>query len=199
MNIHKVISTVFHPVVIPSLGILLYFMFVSHSIQKSQQLLLLALIFGITYMIPILILILLRSLRFIKNFQVETIEERKFPVLMMLILFFVLGDILADIYSLRDIGYLFYGVSLGLFCTYVLFSFKIKSSLHLLSMGTTIGFFLLLMNIYGLPLLLLVIILIVLSGLIASSRLHLNAHSPNELAVGFLLGLLSQTIIFLAL
>ena len=109
MNIHKVISTVFHPVVIPSLGILLYFMFVSHSIQRSQQLRLLALIFGITYMIPMLILILLRSLRFIKNFQVETIEERKFPVLMMLILFFVLGDILADIYSLRDIGYLFYG------------------------------------------------------------------------------------------
>ena len=102
-------------------------------------------------------------------------------------------------FSGRDIGYLFYGASLGLFCTYVLFSFKIKSSLHLLSMGTTIGFFLLLMNIYGLPLLLLVIILIVLSGLIASSRLHLNAHSPNELAVGFLLGLLSQTIIFLAL
>jgi hypothetical protein len=185
-----------HPVVIPTLGVMLYFIFVSQSLDQRQQLLLLALVFGITYVIPVLALFLLKALGLIQTFQVKTIRERRVPILMMLVLFYVLGDILANTPTLRDVGFLFYGTSLSLFITYILFAFHLKSSLHLLSMGSAIGFFLVIMNMYSMSLLPVVMVLILLSGLVASSRLHLQAHSSKELFVGFSLGVLSQVVTF---
>lgn len=196
MRFHKFISTVLHPVVIPTLGVMLYFIFVSQSLEQRQQFFLLALVFGITYVIPVIALFLLKALGLIQSFQVKTIRERRIPILMMLVLFYVLGDILANTPTLRDLGFLFYGTSLALFITYILFAFRIKSSLHLLSMGAAIGFFLVIINMYSISLLPVVMVLILLSGLIASARLHLNAHSPKELFAGFAIGVLSQIAIF---
>lgn len=196
MRFHKFISTVLHPIVIPTVGVMLYFIFVSQSLDQRQQLLLLALVFGITYVIPVLALVLLKTLGLIQSFQVKTIRERRIPILMMLVLFYVLGDILANTPTLRDLGFLFYGTSLGLFITYILFAFQLKSSLHLFSMGSAIGFFLMIMNIYSMSLLPIIMVLILLSGLVASSRLHLKAHSSKELFVGFSLGVLSQVVTF---
>ena len=196
MRFHKFISTILHPVVIPTVGVMLYFIFVSQSLDQRQQLLLLALVFGITYVIPVLALVLLKALGLIQSFQVTTIRERRVPILMMLVLFYVLGDILANTPTLRDLGFLFYGTSLSLFITYILFAFQLKSSLHLLSMGSAIGFFLVIMNVYSMSLLPIIMVLILLSGLVASSRLHLKAHSSKELFVGFFLGVLSQIATF---
>jgi len=196
MRFHKIISTVLHPVVIPTLGVLLYFIFVSQSIAQKQQLLLLALVFGITYVIPVVSLILLKSLRLIESFQVHTIRERIIPVLMMLVLFYVLGDILANVPILRDLGFLFYGTSLSLLCIFLLFSVGLKSSLHLVSMGSAVGFFLIIMNVYIMPLLPIIMVLILLSGLLASSRLYLKAHTPAELFSGFMIGVISQIVVF---
>lgn len=199
MKIHKIISTILHPIVIPTIGVLLYLIFVSQSINKDQQLILLGIVFGITYLIPLFALILLKSLGFIQDFQVRTIKERRFPVVFMTILFFLLGNALIEATVLRDLGFLFYGTSLSLIFIYILFIFKLKSSLHMVSMGNAVGFFLMIINIYYLSLLPIIMVLILLSGLVASSRLHLKAHTSKELIVGFLLGILSQVIIFLAL
>ena len=185
MRFHKIISTILHPIVIPTLGVLLYFIFVSQSVSQRQQLILLALVFGITYIIPVLSLVLLRSLKLINDFQVSTIRERRFPVLLMTILFFVLGDILADVPMLRDLGFLFYGTSMSLVCIYLLFAFQLKTSLHLVSMGSAVGFFLMITNVYSLSLLPIIMVLILLSGILASSRLYLGAHTPKELLLGF--------------
>jgi len=150
-------------------------------------------------LIPLFALILLKSLGFIQDFQVRTIKERRFPVVFMTILFFLLGNALFNSSILRDLGFLFYGTSLSLFCIYFLFIFKLKSSLHMVSMGNAVGFFLMIINIYFLSLLPVIMVLILLSGLIASSRLHLKAHTPKELVVGFSIGVLSQVLIFLIL
>lgn len=199
MKIHKIISTILHPIVIPTIGVLLYLIFVSQSINKDQQLILLGIVFGITYLIPLFALILLKSLGFIQDFQVRTIKERRFPVVFMIVLFFLLGNALIKATVLRDLGFLFYGTSLSLFFIYILFIFKLKSSLHMVSMGNAVGFFLMIINIYYLSLLSVIMVLILLSGLVASSRLHLKAHTPKELVVGFSLGILSQILVFLIL
>ena len=199
MRFHKVISTILHPIVIPTLGTLLYFMFVSESLLQNQRLMVLALIFVVTYFIPLIVLILLKTLGFIRDFQVSSIKERKFPVIFMIFLFYLLGNILAKTPALRDLGFLFYGTSLSLLLIYFLFAFQIKSSLHLVSMGNGLGFFLILSNVYSLSLTPLIIILILLSGLLASSRLYLKAHTAKELVFGFFIGIVSQLAIFLFL
>jgi membrane-associated phospholipid phosphatase len=196
MQFHKVISTILHPIVIPTLGVLLYFIYVSQSLAQKQKFLLLGLVFGITYVIPVLTLVLLKALGLIKSFQVETIRERRMSVLLMMVLFYFLGKTLADVPSIRDLGFLFYGTSISLFCTYILFAVRIKSSLHLLSMGAAVSFFLILSNVYALSLLPIVMVLILLSGLLASSRLYLKAHNSKELLIGFSLGFVFQLLVF---
>jgi len=196
MRFYKVISVVLHPIVIPTLGVLLYFMFVSTTLQREQQMLVLGLVFGVTYFVPLIALILLKVFGFIQDFQVKTIKERRLPVIFMILLFYILGSLLTKVPTLRDLGFLFYGTSLSLFFIYILFVFKIKSSLHLVSMGNAIGFFLVIANLYYLSLLPLFIVLILLSGLLASSRLYLKAHTSKELVYGFFIGVVSQITIF---
>ncbi|MDB4252598.1 hypothetical protein N9839_04635 [Flavobacteriaceae bacterium] len=199
MKFHKFISTILHPIVLPTLGVFLYFVFVSQSFEKRLQLIVLGLVFALTYVVPVLLLLFLRNFGFIKDFQVSTIKERRFPVIFMIFLLYFLGNTIIQIPTIRNLGILFYGTSLSLTCIYVLFSVKLKSSLHLVSMGNMIGFFLIMTNINSLSMLPIIILLVLLSGILASSRLYLKAHTPAELLIGFSLGIVCQFILFISL
>ena len=199
MKFHKFISTILHPIVLPTLGVFLYFVFVSKSFDKRLQLIVLGLVFVLTYVVPVLLLLFLKNFGFIKDFQVSTIKERRFPVIFMILLLYFLGNTIIQIPTIRNLGILFYGTSLSLICIYILFSVKLKSSLHLVSMGNMIGFFLIMTNINSLSMLPIIILLILLSGILASSRLYLKAHTPVELLIGFFLGIVCQFILFISL
>jgi len=199
MKLHKVISTILHPTVLPTVGAFLYFIFVTQSFEKRLQLIVLGLIFILTYIVPILLLFFLKNFGFIKDFQVSTIKERRVPVIFMILILYFLGNTILQIPVIRNLGILFYGTSLSLICIYLLFSAKLKSSLHLVSMGNMLGFFLIMTNVNNLSILFIIILLIFLSGILASSRLYLKAHTPIELLIGFFLGFISQFLLFISL
>jgi membrane-associated phospholipid phosphatase len=199
MKVHKFISTILHPTVLPTAGAFLYFIFVTQQFGKRLQLIILGLIFILTYMVPILLLFFLKNFGFIKDFQVSTIKERRVPVIFMILILYFLGNTIIQIPMIRNLGILFYGTSLSLICIYILFSAKLKSSLHLVSMGNMLGFFLIMTNINNLSILFIIIPLIFLSGVLASSRLYLKAHTPLELLIGFFLGFIAQFTLFISL
>ena len=199
MKLHKFISTILHPIVLPTAGAFLYFIFITQQFEKRLQLIILVLIFILTYIVPILLLFFLKNFGFIKNFQVSTIKERRVPVIFMIFILYFLGNTIIQIPMIRNLGILFYGTSLSLICIYILFSAKLKSSLHLVSMGNMLGFFLIMTNINNLSILFIIIPLIFLSGILASSRLYLKAHTPIELLIGFFLGFISQFTLFISL
>ena len=188
MRWHKFISTVLHPIVMPTIGILIYFIFTPVYLNRKQQLSLLAVVFIATYIIPLLLLILLKSIGYIKSFQVHTINERRLPIFFMMTLLFVLGKFFSEISTIKELSYLFFGVVFGLGIIYLLFLAKVKASLHLLSIGAAIGFFLLFQQLQNINTLPVVITLVLLSGLLASSRLHLKAHTVKEVYIGFFIG-----------
>jgi len=196
MRLQKLISAILHPVVMPTVGILLYFMLLDIRLSKHQKLILLGIVFTATYIIPIFLLFILKKIGFIKSYKVSTIEERKIPILFMIALFFFIGKTLNQTHITRDISYLFYGTSLALFLVYLIFITKTKTSLHLLSMGGALGFFLLFQQIHNANILPLLVVLIILSGLVASSRLYLKAHTPKEIYLGFFIGVICQFLAF---
>ena len=196
MRGQKTISAILHPVVIPTIGILLYLMLSDIRLSRQQQLTLLGLIFVATYVIPIFLLVILKSIGSIANYKLVTIAERKIPLLFMIVLFFFMGKTLNQTHITREISYLFYGTSLSLSLVYLLFITKIKTSLHLLSLGSSLGFFLIFQLIHVTNVLPLIIILVILSGMLATSRLYLKAHTPKEVYLGFFLGIICQFIAF---
>ncbi|AZJ34072.1 hypothetical protein D6T69_00435 [Tenacibaculum singaporense] len=114
-------------------------------------------------------------------------------------LFLILGKMFASMSIVKDISYLFYGTVFGLGFIYLLFPFKIKGSLHLLSMGVAVGYFLLFQQIQAVYVLPIIIAFIFLAGLLASSRLHLKAHKVREVYLGFFIGLFSPFIAYYVL
>lgn len=196
MRWHKFISTILHPIVLPTIGILLYFVFSPIALNKQQQFTVVSVVFVATYLIPLSLLVFLKSIGYIKTFRVHSIEERKFPVFLMMILFMFLGKLFSNMSIVKDLSYLFYGTVFGLGFIYMLFPFKIKGSLHLLSMGIAIGYFLLFQQLQAVQILPVITTLMLLSGLLASSRLQLKAHTVKEVYVGFFIGLFSPFLAY---
>lgn len=196
MRWHKFISTILHPVVMPTIGLLLYFYLVPFTVRFKDQLYFLSIVFTATYIIPILLLILLRVSNKITSFEVPTIKERKIPLFIMMCIFLMLGKFFLLFPIVRDLSYLFFGTLLGLIATYFIFLTNTKTSLHLLSMGSATGYFIVFQMLYNIHVLPLIIILILLSGLLASSRLYLKAHTAKEVYLGFILGIGTQLLSF---
>jgi hypothetical protein len=161
---------------------------VPNRFLHDEKLTILSLVFVVSYIIPLLILIILKKLKIIRTYQTESIRERKLPIALMIMVFYLLGNWLNSIINFRDLALLFYATSLGLFLIYILFSFKIKASIHLLSLGISTGFFLVLSSVYEQSYTLVIIIIIFLAGLLASARLNLRAHTSKEVYIGFFIG-----------
>ncbi len=189
MRFHKIISTLFHPIVMPTIGIMLYFLVTTKQIEPYQKLLAILIIFGTTYFIPLVLLFLLKSLKKIDSYQLKKRKERKLPLAIMVVLFYALGNLFKRILILEEISLLFHATSLGLIITYFLLNFSIKSSIHLLSIGISCGFFMMVALKSDESYILIIIINFLIAGLLGSARLHLKAHSPKEVYVGFLIGI----------
>jgi hypothetical protein len=194
LKFHKFISVLLHPIVIPTIGVLLFLSITPNEIKKERQYLLISIVFFATYIIPLISLIILKTLGVIKSFKVESINERKIPLFIMLLIFYFLGKSLINIPDFTELGVLFYGTNVSLAIIYLLFSFQIKASLHVMSLSSALGFFLLYGNLQSISILPIAVILIILTGVLASSRLHLKAHNHKEIYLGFFIGLLGQFI-----
>jgi len=80
--------------------------------------------------------------------------------------------------------------------SYALLHFKIKLSLHTSAVGGLIGFLIYFSYHYKINLIILFSIFFLLSGLIATSRLRLNAHTIREVFLGYTISILSQFIVY---
>lgn len=184
-----------HPIVIPTIGVLLFLSITPDVIDKNRRYLLISIVFFTTYILPIISLTILKALGLITNFKVSNIKERKIPLFIMVIIFYALGSLLYNIPVFRELGVLFFGINVALLIIYFLFYFKIKSSLHIMSMSSALAFFLIYGSVHSISILPIAIALIILTGVLASSRLHLKAHTPLEIYFGFFIGLIGQVTI----
>ncbi len=196
MQFFKFISYVFHPLLLSFIGTFFYLFLSPKHIIKQQEYIILIVVFISTYILPIFFLALLKKMNLIKSYQLESIDERKFPILFFILLSFMIGKILLNIQIVDLLAFSFFGVALALCTTYLLFSLNTKTSLHTLGIGGIIGFVIVMSYEYQLNFNLIIAILIMLGGLIAVSRLMLKAHKPKEVYIGFLLGIASQLISF---
>ena len=194
-QILKSISYIFHPLMMPLLGVVFYFSktprFIPEPAMKAK-------VFSVTILtivLPILLFYLLKTLNKVESFHLETVEERKIPLLInCIIIILVLARVL-PIDEIPELYFFFIGILISTITCLVLALVKFKASIHMIAAA---GFFMFAVavaihfkiNINGTIALMCIII-----GAIATSRLHLKAHTPIELAAGFFVGLLPQLIL----
>tara|TARA_R110001583_G_scaffold71272_1_gene201060 strand:+ start:2649 stop:3257 length:609 start_codon:yes stop_codon:yes gene_type:complete len=196
MRFSKFISIFFHPINFPIIGALLYFLFIPKYIYKPQEYLFLGVIFILTYIFPLVLLLLLKRFKMINSYQMKTIEERKYPTLLFTSISFILWNWLVKSTRVDLLSLLFLGYAIAFIISYLFLFFKVKISLHTGAIGGLIGFLIYFSYTFQINLIVLISLFFILSGLIASSRLRLQAHTQSEVFLGFIIGLGSQFLAY---
>ncbi len=195
MSFHRIISSLLHPILFPLIGSVFYLFMVPKYISNKYKLLILLIIFVGTYLLPIVLLFLLKKLKMIESFHLSSIEERKFPMLLFTFLAVLIGRMLFKIVIVNDLAIYFIAGGLALLIIYGFLWLGVKVSIHTLGVGGLIGFVIKLSTIYHQNHLVVLAGLFVIFGVIANARLNLRAHVFSEVVWGVLIGITTQLVI----
>ena len=146
----------------------------------------------ITILVPVLFFLLLRSTGHANSVMLPETSQRKIPLILQCFLYILLVKRSIVIARYPELHFFFLGALFSTILALVCSLFKIKASLHMVAItgftvfviGLTVH--LQMQNPYWGAL------MIFMTGIIASSRLEMEAHTPKELMIGLLLGSIPQ-------
>ncbi len=191
----KSISYIFHPLLMSFFCVAFYFSksprFIPVPVIKAK-LFALALL---TIFLPILLFFLLKTLRKVNSIHLVTPKERIIPLFLNSIIIFLIVQHVLPYNEILELYYFFIGILLSTLSCLILAVLNFKVSIHMAIAGAIFMFLIALsihfnININGAIALFTIII-----GAIATSRLHLIAHTNMELLIGFFVGLFPQLIL----
>lgn len=184
----KIISVVFHPVLIPTLGFLLLFnsgFYFSMLTWEAKRYILLVVLFS-TGILPILsVAILALNPKF--SISMEHSQDRIIPLLSSSV-FYYLGFILLGKMKAFPVLKLFLIASILVIVILLIISIKWKISNHMAAIGGMTGTLFALSFRSGVNPLYAILAVILISGLVGSARLILNKHTLKQIIAGYTLG-----------
>ena len=180
-------SYVFHPLLLPTIGWLIYI--ATQPIHQWDVLVSLSykdfLLF--TILIPALVWSYLKLRKKISDWDVTETKQRVTPLLLYAVCL-VTVLVLGKLDYMLPLKAFIYGILTSVITALLLVLLKVKASLHQMAISGLLVFVMCLSIYFRLNLLLYIIVLILANGWVASSRLYLNRHTPAELLLGFIIG-----------
>ena len=195
----KFTSYLFHPLIMPTLGVYLIFHLESAGLWMpglKTQLYIYLTVAVFTCVLPLMTALLLLRSKQIFSLQMETREGRRLPYLISGIFYFAVSYFLMrlDISSLLKA--MMHGATM-LVVVVLIINFFWKISAHMTALGGLVGMLISIAFRLQLNLLAPITILILIAGLVGWSRLKLAAHSSAQVYLGFLIGVGVEVILFL--
>ncbi len=192
----KIISTIFHPLIMPIIGLLVIFntdSYLNYTIPLELKKAILLLVGTSTFIIPLLISLLLLNRKMINSLEMETQKERVIPYAFTII-FYVFTLYMLKRAPISPIIFNFViGATLSVIIAFIV-NIKWKISAHMIGVGGLAGALIcisIMLEIYVTPY---IILALLIAGLVGSARLILKAHTQLQLYVGFLVGVICQVI-----
>lgn len=186
-------SYLFHPIFIPLLGTVFYVLLEAQYFTLAQYLILFLQILIITFFLPIAFFYLLRTFGKIETVMLSDISQRKIPLLLQIMLFAVLIEKSITIDRFPSLYFFFVGGLLSTIITFLLLYVKFKASIHMIGISSLTVFIIGLSIHNQINTINLVALFVILNGVVASSRLFMEAHSNKEVLIGFLCGIIPQS------
>ena len=185
----KIISFIFHPVFIPLYGLILIFFtptVYSYIPLPVKRLLLLTVSIN-NIILPLILLLFLKARNHILSWEMENKRERVLPLFIATILYAITSYIIIKIPTPAFIRTYFIGIFfISSLITIINNWWKI--SIHAAALGALTALALMLSFWMYHSIIWPLVIIIIVAGLILSSRLKLNSHTPAQIWFGFLLG-----------
>lgn len=189
------ISFIFHPLFMPFFGVAFYFSKTPRYIPDSYIKAKLTALIILTIILPLLLFYLLKTLGKVKSIYLSNVNERIIPLILnSIILVFIVLRVLPS-NEFLELYFFFIGILLSTLSCLILALLKFKASIHMMAISGIFMFFIALSihfskNINGT-----LALFAIICGAVATSRLHLKAHSNIELIIGFCLGFFPQLIL----
>ncbi|MCK4853718.1 MAG: hypothetical protein KAT31_05645 [Bacteroidales bacterium] len=185
----KIISHIFHPLLIPTVGFLVLFnsgTYLSY-LPFNLKAWITAIVFVCTFFIPLMFILFLRYQEIINNIQMKERKERHVPVIITFFLFVFCYYLIRRI----DIPSMFYAYMLGGLITLLitlLITIRFKISIHMVGMGGLLALILFISYYLKVNLSFYLILAVLIAGITGTARLQLKAHTPVEVYSGFMTG-----------
>ena len=201
MRAAQIVSFVFHPLLLTTYLVLLlgWWMPAMLLVRQEHLLTFVAFIFGITFVLPALNVLVFRQVGLIASWKMGTKQERILPFIFNSIVYMLIAMLLIyRVHLSTNFAKLMLIIAV-LAATGTLCTLFLKVSIHSLGWAGLVGIVLPLNSaIHGslVP----TAVLIVIAGLVMSARLKLNAHTPREVMIGglagFSIGIAGMSILF---
>ena len=192
-RIAKIISYIFHPLFMPTLGIFILLnleTYLKYTIVPSGKIAIYSIVFINTGIVPAILAFFQYRFKFIKTLQMESKEERIFPFLATIFFYFFCFYILKKNNLPAPVYMLMFGAAV-LVSVVFLINFFWKISVHATGAGGIIGMLWGISQKLNLEIMPVIFLFILFGGFIGFARLKLNAHNPSQIYAGFLLGFFS--------
>jgi hypothetical protein len=192
----KILSVLFHPLLLPSYAIAIViisnpYLFAGYGQHGEWVFLIRA--FLNTFAFPVFSIVLLKQLGFVKSFQMEVREERIIPYIATGTFYIWTYVSFRRSSDPQIINIILLGSCITLFgCFFANLIGKI--SIHAAGIGCFAAIILYNCVISNYDLRWMLLIVVLLSGIIGSSRLFLKSHGIREVYAGYLVGVTAQMV-----
>ncbi len=188
-KLSKIISHIFHPLLIPTVGFLVLFnsgTYLSY-LPVNIKAWITSIVFVCTFFIPLMFILFLRYQEIINNIRMQGRQERYLPIIITFFLFVFCFYLIRRI----DIPSMFYSFMLGgLFTLLITFFITVwfKISIHMVGLGGLVALIIFISYYLKVNLSFYLIMVILFAGMTGTARLQLKAHTPVEVYSGFIMG-----------
>ncbi|MEO8933873.1 MAG: hypothetical protein ABI295_06155 [Xanthomarina sp.] len=189
------VSFIFHPILMPMLGVVFYFSksprFIPIEIIRAK----LISLFILTILLPILLYYLLKSMGRAKSIYLDSTQERLLPLFLNGCIAVLILNRVLPAAEIIELYYFFVGILISTMACFILALLKFKASIHMIGITGVTMFYMALSIHFSININGTLALMFILIGAIATSRLHLKAHTPIELLIGFFIGFFPQLIL----
>lgn len=192
----SVISVLFHPILMPVLGVVIYLQLAPIYYPFELKSAVLVSIAILTILIPIVIAFGLKRIGYLSGIDIPMVRQRITPlVINILITGSIIYKLLPKIQS-EELYFFFIGIMGSSIACLVMAIAGVKASIHMTGIGGVIMFITGLSFHFAINVNMYLMALILIAGFVASARLYLKAHNSTEILLGIIIGLIPQLITF---
>ena len=188
-------SLIFHPLLMPLIGVGLYFKLIPKFIEPEIIIIKTYAIIIITILIPLISFFLLKNSGLVKSINLKEVKERKYPLMIQIILIFIIITRVFTKYHHPELYYFFIAVAVSSLVALILVIVNFKVSLHQMGIAGVTMFLIALSIRFTENYLFEISLFFLINGWVASSRLETKSHSISELIIGLIVGVFPQFII----
>ena len=190
----RIVSWLFHPLVMPSIGILIIMFsnsYLANLPLEAKRLLVLLVSIG-TLFLPALMIPVFLARGLVSTVNVNERKERILPLIITSVFFVITFVLFLKIPVYRFIHAFILGSALVVI-TNLLITIYWKISAHMMGIGGITALILVLSVYLHVNMLLLLMLAFLVGGITGTARIVLKSHSPAEIYLGFAAGFMLMT------